>query len=107
MLASGLAVLGPSSPAWVGVLVTATAAVPALVMLVAGAASEHRADGVERDLLYRSTSVAFFVTMAVTVTYGLLETFADFAAASAWWFYGIGMVTWGITSLLLQRHFTR
>jgi hypothetical protein len=91
------------APTWVGALVALTASVPATGMVLAGPLQLRRQDGVERSILLWSTSLAFFVTMTSSLTYGLLEAFARVLEPSASWAYSIGMGTWLASSLVLQR----
>lgn len=86
--------LTESSPTWLGAVIAGIAAIPALVALRVGAINFAHRDGVERAVILRSTSIAFFATMATVLTYGLFESFADLPAASSRAFYSVGMATW-------------
>jgi len=53
-----------------------------------------------------AASAVALLSFAVTgagLALGLLEGFADLAPVGAWWLYGLGMATWGVTSLVLDR----
>lgn len=96
----------PPSP-WVGVAVACAALVPAAAMLWIGPWMLRGQDGLERWVLYRSATVAFFLTMAMLVGSGLLEGFADMPPLSAWWVYGVGMLSWAVATVVLQRRSLR
>ena len=49
------------------------------------------------------TSLAFFTTMAVAVTWGLFESFAEVPRPSAWATWTVGMGTWAVASLVARR----
>ncbi len=51
-------------PLWLGASLALVALVPALYMMLSGPRLETRREGVERSVTLRSTSLAFFVTMA-------------------------------------------
>lgn len=89
-------------PAWLGPLIAFAALVPAGYMVLAGPLRLRTKEGVERDVLYRSAALAFFVTMLVVLTAGLLEAFAGLTS-SAWWYWGVGMATWGVAAVVMQR----
>ena len=91
-------------PQWVAVAVASVALVPAAAMLWIGPWMMRHEDGVERWVLYRGATVAFFLTMAMLLGIGLLEGFANMPPLSAWWVYGVGMMSWGVATFLLQRH---
>ena len=55
----------------------------------------------------RSATVVFFFTLAMQVGSGLLEGFAGMAPLSAWWAYGVGMLSWAVASYVLQRRSLR
>ena len=84
-------------------MVAFLAAVPAVAFLPAGPLRQVQREGVERHVLLRSASAAFFATMAAALAYGLLEAFAGVAPLSAWWCYGLGMSSWAVVSLVLGR----
>ena len=83
------------TPPWVAIAVACAALLPAAAMLWIGPWMMRSQDGLERWVLYRGATVAFFVTMALLVGSGLLEGFADMPPLSAWWVYSVGMLTWG------------
>jgi hypothetical protein len=91
----------PSAP--VGVGVALLSAVAAVLMLIDGPLRMGRQEGIERLVLRQSTSIAFFVSMAVAVTLGLLEVFTDMAPASPWVLWIVGMSTWAVSSTFLHR----
>jgi hypothetical protein len=93
-------------PAWLQGGIVVTAGGLALVMLLYGPLQLRRREGVERSILVRSTSLAFFVTMATVLVCGLLEAFVRTAPLSAWWVWSVGMVSWLIVSLTLQWRLT-
>ncbi len=95
------------APAWAGVAVACAAVVPAAVMLWIGPWMMRGEDGLERWVLYRSATVAFFLTMALVLGSGLLEGFADMPPLSAWWVYSVGMLSWGVATFVLQRRSVR
>lgn len=88
-----------------GVVVALLATVPAGAVLLASPLAQARREGVERDLLRRSTSAAFLSTMAAALAYGLLEIVAGVPAPSAWWLYGVGMAAWAVISLVGARRY--
>jgi hypothetical protein len=75
-------------------MVAFLAAVPAVAFLLAGPLRQVQREGVERHVLLRLASAAFFATMAAALAYGLLEAFAGVAPLSAWWCYGLGLPRW-------------
>ena len=85
----------------------AAAVVPAAFMLGLGPWLMRSQEGLERWVLYRAASVAFFVTMAVLLAGGLLEGFAQRPALGGWWSYSVGMLTWGGATIALRRSATR
>ncbi len=91
------------APAWLGVAIALVAALPAAAAVLVGPWMLRRQEGVERELLMRSASVAFFSTMVASLTYGLFEAFAAAPNLSAWWFYSLGMLAWLGISLVMQR----
>lgn len=80
--------------------------VPAAYALLSGAFVIERRDGVERTLLHRSTSIAFFATMVTCVTLGLVERLTHQEPISAWWLYTAGMLTWAVAHRRLATHLT-
>jgi hypothetical protein len=108
VVATGVSLVNALDPAptWVGALVAMAAAVPGLGMILMGPMRLRRQDGLERSILLAATSVAFFVTMAASMTYGLLEAFADAPKPSAWWVYSFGMIAWLVSSVVMQRRMT-
>ena len=96
----------PASP-WIGVALACAALVPAAAGLWIGPWMMRREDGLERWVMYRSATVAFFVTMAMLVVSGLLEGFAHMRPLSAWWVYSGGMLSWAVASAVLQRRSLR
>lgn len=91
----------PSTTA--GIAVALVVALPAVTFLVVGPLKALARDGIERQLLWRSTCFAFLVTMALALTHGLLEVLAGLPALSAWAPYAAGMAAWGVAALVLQR----
>ena len=91
------------APAWLGPLFALAAALPAAAAVLMGPLMLRRQEGLEREVLMRSASVAFFTTMIASLTYGLFEAFAEAPNQSAWWVYLLGMGAWAATSLVMQR----
>ena len=91
------------APAWLGPLLALAAALPAAAAVLMGPLMLRRQEGLEREVLMRSASVAFFSTMIVSLTYGLFEAFAEAPNLSAWWVYLLGMCAWAAASLVMQR----
>lgn len=81
-------------PFWAGPLAVLVCLLPAGYALASGAILTERHDGLERSLLHRSTSIAFFVTMVTCVTLGLMEGLTRTGPISAWVIYTVGMLTW-------------
>lgn len=95
--------LSDPPPGWLGPLIAALAIPPAVVMVIAGPLSVRRQDGVERDVLYRSSSLAFFVTMITVVTSALVQAFSGGPTVSPWWYWSVGMATWGVAAVVLHH----
>ncbi len=72
-------------------------------MLLDGPTRLNRREGVERLVLRLSTSIAFFATMGLAVTLGLLEVLTDMDPVSPWVLWVVGMATWGVSSAILHR----
>ena len=89
--------------AWLSILVALAATIPAVYSILIGQAVTTRYEGVERDLLYRSTSIAFFITMAFSVTTALFATFVRGTAPHPWWFYSVGMLSWLVVTVVIKR----
>jgi cation transport ATPase len=92
-----------SRPGWLAPVVGVAAAVPALYGLLVGQATTRRYEGIERDIMYRSTSIAFFTTMAFSLATALYATFMRTTGPHPWWFYTVGMLTWLVTTLVMRR----
>ena len=92
-----------SRPGWLAPVVGVAAAVPALYGLLVGQATTRRYEGIERDIMYRSTSIAFFTTMAFSLSTALLDSFVRGTAPHPWWFYTVGMLTWAVSTLVMRR----
>ncbi len=95
-----------SAPAWVGVVLALAAALPAVTMIVVGPLMLRRQEGMEREVLMRSASIAFFSTMVAALTYGLFEAFAGAPNLSSWWTYVLGMCAWMGASVVINRRMT-
>src|SRR4029453_788960 len=80
-------------PRWLAPAIALAAAIPALYGILVCQATMRRHEGVERDILYRSTSVAFFVTMAFSLSTAVFDSFVRGTAPHPWWFYTVGMLT--------------
>lgn len=89
-------------PRWLAPVISIAAAIPALYSILVGQATTRRHEGVERDILYRSTSVAFFVTMAFSLSTALFDSFVHGTAPNPWWFYSVGMLTWLVATLVMR-----
>jgi hypothetical protein len=89
-------------PRWLPPAIAVAAAIPALYSILVGQATTRRHEGVERDILYRSTSVAFFATMAFSLSAALFESFVRGPALNPWWFYTVGMLTWLVSALAMR-----
>jgi hypothetical protein len=89
-------------PRWLAPAVAITATIPALYSILVGQATTRRHEGVERDILYRSTSVAFFATMAFSLTSAVFASFVRGTAPHPWWFYTVGMLTWLVAALVMR-----
>lgn len=77
---------------------------PALAMLRAAMRHVQRVDELQRALLLQGLAVGFAATCVAAVTLGLLEAAGlDLAGSTAWLVYGVGMVAWGVASLVLSR----
>ena len=96
---------GPSP--WIGAAIAFAALVPAAAMLWIGPWMMRHQEGLERWVLYQSVTVAFFLTMALSVGSGLLEAFAGMPPLSAWWLYSAGMLSWAVATIVLQRRSLR
>jgi hypothetical protein len=90
-------------PRWLAPVIGIAAAIPALYSILVGQATTRRHEGVERDILYRSTSVAFFATMAFSLSTALFDSFVHGTAPHPWWFYTVGMLTWLVATLVMRR----
>jgi hypothetical protein len=66
-----------------------------------------RREGVEREMLRRATSVAFFALVVATGVYGMLELVLDLPAPPTITVYVFGMMAWlvasGVVHLRAQR----
>lgn len=89
-------------PRWLAPAIAIAAAIPALYSILVGPATTRRHEGVERDILYRSTSVAFFATMAFSLSTAVFDSFVRSAAPHPWWFYTVGMLTWLVSTLVMR-----
>jgi hypothetical protein len=74
-----------------------------LVPIGLAARATTKREGVERDVLLRATSFAFFATIFVAAAYGLLEAFADAPRISMWVPWMVGGATWSVTAVVLSR----
>ena len=90
-------------PQWLAPAIGIAAAIPALYSILVGQATTRRHEGVERDILYRSTSVAFFATMAFSLSTAVFDSFVRGTAPHPWWFYTVGMLTWLVSTLVMRR----
>lgn len=90
------------TPRWLAPAIAIAAAIPALYSILVGQATTRRHEGVERDILYRSTSVAFFVTMAFSLSTAVFDSFVRGTAPHPWWFYTVGMLTWLVSTLVMR-----
>jgi hypothetical protein len=90
-------------PGWLAPAIGIAAAIPAIYSILVGQAATRRHEGVERDILYRSTSVAFFATMAFSLSTAVFDSFVHGTAPHPWWFYTVGMLTWLVASLVMRR----
>ena len=90
-------------PQWLAPAIGIAAAIPGLYSILVGQATTRRHEGVERDILYRSTSVAFFVTMAFSLSTAVFDSFVHGTAPHPWWFYSVGMLTWLVATLVMRR----
>lgn len=86
-----------------GILVAAAAGALLAATLVDGARFHLRREGVERDVFFQSTSVAFFATVIAAVWYALFEVFADAPELSMWTVWSFGMLAWAMASAVLRR----
>ena len=89
-------------PRWLAPAIGIAAALPALYAILVGQAVTRRHDGVERDILYRSTSLAFFVTMAFSLSTAVFDSFVRGTAPHPWWFYSVGMLTWLVSMMVMS-----
>ena len=89
-------------PRWLPPAIGIAASIPALYSILVGQATTRRHEGVERDILYRSTSVAFFVTMAFSLSTAVFDSFVRGTAPHPWWFYTVGMLTWLVSALVMR-----
>lgn len=89
-------------PRWLAPAIALAAAIPALYGILVGQATMRRHEGVERDILYRSASVAFFVTMAFSLSTAVFDSFVRGTAPHPWWFYTVGMLTWLVSTLVMR-----
>jgi hypothetical protein len=62
-----------------------------------------RLSATQAGFSWPSISIAFFVTVLASLSYGLLEAFAGAPRLSALWTYTIAMLTWGFATLILAR----
>lgn len=77
---------------------------PALAMLRAAVRHFRRVDEFQRGLLLQGAAVGFVGTCVAAVTLGLLEAAGlNLGGSTAWIIYGAGMVSWGVTSLVVSR----
>jgi hypothetical protein len=90
-------------PVWLALAIGIAAAVPAIYSILVVQATTRRHEGVESDILYRSTSVAFFATMAFSLSTAVLDSFVHGTAPHPWWFYTVGMLTWLVSTLVMRR----
>ena len=86
-------------PRWLAPAIAVAAVIPALYSVLVGQATTRRHEGVERDILYRSTSVAFFATMAFSLSAAIFHSFVRGPAPDPWWFYTVGMLAWLVSAL--------
>ena len=89
-------------PRWLASAIGIAATIPALYSILVGQATVRRHEGVERDILYRSTSVAFFVTMAFSLSTAVFDSFVRGTAPHPWWFYTVGMLSWLVSALVMR-----
>ena len=89
-------------PGWLAPAIAIAAAVPAIYSILVGQATTRRHEGVERDILYRSTSVAFFATMAFSLSTAVFDSFVRGTAPHPWWFYTVGMLAWLVSTLVMR-----
>lgn len=83
-----------------------TAGITASLFLVA-ALPLLRDQGVEREVLLKSTALAFFVTMVFVIGAAGVEVFTNSPRLSMWVVWSVGMFTWAISTPVIARRYTR
>lgn len=91
-----------ASGPWLRGMVGLLTPLPMLALLWKGRRIMLGLDGVESSIYLRSTSAAFFVTAALSLTYGLLEAFAGLPRPSAFLTFLVAMGAWGVATAWLS-----
>lgn len=94
---------GGRDPSWLPSLLASGAALALVVALVVAARMHWRKGGLERQVFLESTCVAFFAVIVASGAYALFQVLAEAPPVSMWFVWGLGMVTWAVTSVVRTR----
>jgi hypothetical protein len=94
---------GPLSDTWAEPVFVAIAA--AVLALAVGQAARDvwRKEGVERQVLFESATVAFFVTVLAAAAYAMAEVLMEAPPLSMWAVWMLGMFTWALATMQRSR----
>lgn len=86
------------------ILLALTPLIPLIVVFVSAIQMIRGIDELERQIHIEALAVAAGVTALLSVTYGFLEV-AKFPHPSAWFTYGVVMLTWAIATPFVARKY--
>ena len=94
----------PTNPIpWIGPVVASVAGIVLLLAIASVVRRALRSEGVERQLFFESTCIAFFFTVLVVGIYATIEALADAPRLPAWVLWVAGVGTWALVSGLRGR----
>jgi hypothetical protein len=88
------------------VLIAGGSVLAAIAFMISTVRRGRASTELELQLFSQSTSIAFFVTMIGAITYALLESWIDAPRLSMWVVWSVGMGSWALLSILLQRRYS-
>lgn len=94
---------GPLNDTWGEPVFVAVAGGVLALAVVQAARDVWQKEGVERQVLLESATVAFFVTVLATATYAMAEALMDAPAISMWAVWGLGMLSWAVATMQRSR----
>ena len=94
---------GPLHDTWAEPVFAALAAAVLAFAVIHAARDVWRKEGVERQVLLESATIAFFVTVLATATYAMAEALMEAPPISMWALWALGMFSWALATMQRSR----